>query len=303
MSLLEHLNLYFKIFYFAGVAPYITPNIVTKPKIRSQTFVSYLPCITLFAFSFVLEIVCAWIVNFPERLSYVAVENIIANLFIICDSIKNFSIFIPICFYSQTITKILSNFVSFHTYFQDFFQWQINYDHFRKCFAHKFIFLQIAFWQNAVLFTMEYLLNSNIESAGIIYMFWKMVSLLAFSHVMLYVDLLRYYLYQLNLIIRNDVHHQIVDASLAKNKHMKGVKELLIQNTVIKYKTIYYRLWDVSQKINSIFGWTIAALLLQAFADATYCIFWLYDIISDGGGVVQILRKFLILHKPRTKLI
>lgn len=303
MSLLKNLNLYFKIFYFAGVAPYITPNIVTKQKIQSQTFFSYLPCIILFAFSFAIEIVCAWIVNFPERLSYVAVEKIIANLFIICDFIKNFSIFIPICFYSQTINKILFNFVSFHAYFRDFFQWQINYDHFRKCFAHKFIFLQIGFWQNAVLFTIDHSLNGDVDSAGIIYMFWKMASLLAFSHVMLYVDLLTYYLYQLNLTIKNDAQNHIVDASLAKNKHLKGVKELLIQNTVIKYKTIYYRLWDVSQKINSIFGWTIAALLLQAFADATYCLLWLYYIICDGRGLIHMLRKYLILHKPCTELI
>lgn len=293
MSLLEKLNLYLKVFYFSGFAPYISPSLVTKQHIRSQSLLSKLPCILLFIFSFAVEMLSVWLINFPERLSYKAVERIIANLFIICDTIKIFSIFIPICFYNQTVTRIFLNFDGIHTYFQDILQWQINYDYFRKRFTRKFIFVQISYWQSVIFFLLDHMLNRGFDSSAFAFKLWQMASLLAFCHVMFYIDLLRHYLYQLNLSMKNATSDQIVDQNrnFVSNKPLKGVKELLIQSTVNKYKTIYYRLWDISQKINNVFGWTIAALFLQAFADGTYCIFWVYYAICDGKGTLEILRK------------
>lgn len=60
-----------------------------------------------------------------------------------------------------------------------------------------------------------------------------------------------------------------------------------VRLTAIKrFKLVYYRLWRCTQHMNDFFGLSICATVLWYFVDASFAVYWGYEILtSDCHGV------------------
>lgn len=102
-------------------------------------------------------------------------------------------------------------------------------------------------------------------------------------YVAYYIDILSFYLSQLNAVIARDVAGYIGD-SLDVNK-------LFIVDKLKNYKIVHFRLWLLGQWLNEIFGWHILLLVLNAYADCVYSAFWLFEEVNRDNGIFATLRK------------
>lgn len=55
-------------------------------------------------------------------------------------------------------------------------------------------------------------------------------------------------------------------------------------------KSIYLRLWNISQKVNSLFGWFLVTCMFEMAITAVYNVCWEFDLLKRAAGK-QIPRK------------
>lgn len=291
MSLQPKLKFYLNLFYRLGFSPPIQLHKPNKSKWESSATIRNYSPILLFMFNLTTDILWAWTINTPDSQYYSSIEKIIGNLFAACDIIKIISIFVPAQFCGRIFAQILSNTQNIQSNLARSLQWHIDYDIFKRSFRKAAFSVLVTYLLSVLVYMLDTWLVTGLEYQRLLLKIWQLVSLLAFVYVAFYVDLMRYHLLQLNLVIKHvdEQQNQLIDDNISS--HKKSVKDLMVQKKMQIYKIIYFRLWEISQKINNIFGWTIAALFLQTFADATSTSYWLYYSICEGKHIVRILRE------------
>lgn len=280
MSLLNSINCFLQIFYKLGLSPKFnsSENIVTKTPLAILSFLV----------SLLVSVGGGVLINFyitDEK----SVEITMSNLFLLCEIIKFCSIFVQSFFYCDIMVEIFSNFDSIHALFINSLYWRIDYAPLNKSFSKKFCVVIFGFLQNLISFLFENIPPRSGILTSLVFKSWQFMSTIALIHIVFYIDLLNYHLLQLNMVVRNDARDRSVHGIILANNQTH--KEISILKKIKCYKNIYYRLWEILQKINFVFGWSIVALLLQAFCDATFVSYWLYSSLREHRHITGIIRE------------
>lgn len=292
MSLFQELRIFFNIFHRIGFSPKIQP-IRTVSLARTQKSSFYQKYCSspflLFILHLIADISWAWITNLPEARHYNSIGKIMNNLCVVCDIIKVCSIFIPTKCYGRVFMQILTKMQNIQSILAKSLQWNVDYAAFKKSFIKATVYVWATYGLNILLFVLD-ASTSNVHCSRFLPKIWQFSNTLAFLYIAFYIDLLRFHLLQLNMVIKHDViiHNDTEYVS----DHKKRIKALLVQKKMQIYKIIYFHLWEISLKINKIFGWTIAAVILQTFINATAVSCMMYHSIRTQQTLWKIIRQY-----------
>lgn len=288
MSLLESLNCFLKIFYIFGLSPKF--NKISKDVAKNPlTIISFL-------ISILVSVAGVFLINMSILKEDLPVETIMANFFLTCEIIKFSCIFVQSFFFCHIMAEIFYNFDNIYELFNSFLCWRIDYAPLQKSFSKKFIVVVVAFLLNFIsyhfIYAFEDVQARNAILTGLVFKTWQFMSTIALIHIVFYIDVLNYHLFQLNVVIRNDNGGRIVCGIASILQLDRTQSDISILSKIKSYKIIHYRLYEILQKINYVFGWSIVAILLQAFCDATYVSYWLYSSLRENRDLDGIIRRF-----------
>lgn len=243
-----------------------------------------LPSVVFYNASLLLAIAAAVLINNHDLSETRPLECLIANLFLTCEVLKFHILFGQSFFFGHIFIGIMDKFECINKLMSGSQISHLNYVRFQKKFAKKVISVLVFYLFNIAIFTIEnYPLKRNSVYMAI-FKIWHFTTTLSLIHIVFYVDLLGHHLQQLILIFQ----HNDQTTMLKSNKDMQ-------RTTLLKkaknYKITYYHLWAISQEINKIFGWSMAAILLQAFVHSTYASYSIALTILEHRPFSTILCK------------
>lgn len=146
-------------------------------------------------------------------------------------------------------------------------------------------FLAITFSFLAISFTVvNVLFNVALVVLRVLIM---MVLIQAFF----YIDLLGY-MQQYNVQHIDLPSATVLAAKKAIDSRFRSPVIYQLMAEILHLKLLHYHLWEVSQKINRVFGWAICIILMRNFIFAVMNIYFLYTIMTEHShDTLRILRK------------
>lgn len=100
-------------------------------------------------------------------------------------------------------------------------------------------------------------------------------------HAIMYVEIVRSYLKASGQFILN--------ASLSYDETYAWKRHLNLKNV----KRNYFDCWNIMQKINIYFGWSLLALLIKSFVEISYTLYYYFLVLQADVNLTTILRKHL----------
>lgn len=100
-------------------------------------------------------------------------------------------------------------------------------------------------------------------------------------HVIMYVEIVRSYL--------ETGGKYILNASLSYDQMYIKERCLNLKN----FKKIYFDWWNIMQKINIYFGWSLLALLIKCFFEISYTLYYYFLVLQAEVTTITIIRKHL----------
>lgn len=276
-SILNSLSGYLTVFSLLGLSPNIN-----KGNAWGETY-NRLTIVLFIAFFLTLDLICIIVLMSPSFNDNIPLEVMMGNVFVFSDVLKIIAISIQSYMHRYTLSSILHGFEYINGLFVNLEQRTIDYRLFRKPFTIKCIVMVICYVLHVAVFAILRIPRQNGFWHVVIFKLWNLSTMIMFIHAMFYIDLLRIYLQQMNLNIRNDN---------IQGHRSENVKCRHTTKKMMKIKVIHFKLWEITQEINATFGWTILALLFQQFINSTYSMYWLIFIMVQHEDHIHALREF-----------
>lgn len=268
MTLFHSLNYWINIFYFFGLSPKFDTN-------HGFRFLDILPTVILFIFYSTLMTFGLYVFN-TNSIEDGILDKFMTIFFLLCNAFMHVTIFLQTFIHRHIFGEILYGFDKINKLFVNLEHWDNEYDHLSRSFLRKFIFVIICYSLGIITLYIEYYPPNSFTLYASLFKLWQFLSTITFLNLVFFIDILRFHLNQLNLLIQTSTNCREDDKiNLNKLKH---------------FKTIFYGLWDISLKINHIFGWIIVALLFQAFFDNVYLLYWIIIGVINRR-IADVLRK------------
>lgn len=157
----------------------------------------------------------------------------------------------------------------------------------QKLFFHTILYISIVLFITALIWVSSYYFQEIYDQMY----FWTISSCI--MRLRLIEILFFVYLVRSRLILINIELEGIQKSCEVSNYVMKNVLDLsvfekqMIYPRLIHIKTIYGDLYEICQLINTIFGWSLLALVTQSFADFIANGYWLF-LLFDGNPYITI---------------
>lgn len=284
MKLIQSSKLYLNLFYISGFSPYQRTN--ANGRIFSIGKISkFLQAIVCKLASIIA--LCRVNGIFPHKSR---TDITVIQMYLISDLIRSVFILVQCLLYKDVIYEINQVFLDLETYFSEYFGHRICYQKFIKKYRLKAGVVIGCCLTYFVTFFFHLAVKDDVAN-GIPASALKILQLMtaiSLCHSIFYIELLKYHLKQLNLVIRRD--------------SLQLSNEILINNPVIRadvlnkircYKIAHFRLWLVNQRINKYFGYSIIGILMHIFTDTVYSIFWVYELFYFNYFISSIWSMFL----------
>lgn len=274
MTLFRSLNYFFQLFYLFGLSPKLDTN-------HSFPLLSILPTIIFFIFySAFMAFVC-YDFN-SDGIEEVIIDDFMTNFFFLCNSFMLVIIFPQTFVHRNTSREILYGFYKIYKMFAKLEQWHIEYSRLLRSFSRKFVFEILFYLLSLIAFIVDNYPPDSFTLYASVFKLWQFMSTITFLNLVFYIDILRFHLNQINLLILKNANCR--DGKMANVQKLNNIK------------IIFYNLWELSLKVNHIFGWTIFALLFQAFFDIVYVLYWIFIGLAEKR-TTGILRMLCIFYK------
>lgn len=234
-----------------------------------------------------LPIRCLILLNFYDIvLNFFGImEAVVIHLSVVCDAFRAILILIECIQYDRLINNILNTFSDLQVYFFRNFRYRINYQNVTKCFFVK-IAIIFAINMSYILWNIMYwCLSAKLPPMSIEKRVMQCVSVLPILYIIFFIDMLSYHLNELNAVIKKDIAAYKCSTNIFLHK-------FTIINKLKHYKVVHYRLWMISQWINTIFGWSIVFLLLLSVSDCIYSTYWFYQELRRRSPIIRVARKY-----------
>lgn len=290
---MKSIRLHLNVFYFLGLAPYLTDNLkADDKKCRTSIFV----VVAQAAIGLALAISCIEVANFGgyENL-WSRTDIVIINFVAICEIVRITFVLIQCVFYREVLNEVCRTFRSLQLYYATSLRYHIIYQKFFKQYFRKVLFIICGFLPYFLIFVWETVMYA-LAPIGLQIKTLQIMTSATYLHIIFYIDLLSFYLAELNVVIERDTYN---DES--KNNIMiiskKSLSNIFIREKLKCYKHVHFQLWEVSQRINAFFGWSMVAILLHGFVDFVYTSYWLIQQLQPPWAIEKIIRKHRLGQK------
>lgn len=236
---------------------------------------------------------CGEYIFITQRFGYVnfARKNLLL-LLLLTQIFLLLSVFYQTVFCSDLLRHIIHLFCSVELFFKHNLNFKISYKLFRRDFLKQISLMFYLFLQEIATHSLREttsITSNTFKISGFLIRIEIGLSLISYSHIIFYTNLLTANLKHLNSVIVRDTckysKHSI--NVFAKQSNEKEILEMLKN-----YKVVHYRLWQATESINAYLGWTILVINMQAFIDTVYCLYWLVTTISRVEFTVALFGMF-----------
>lgn len=291
MSFVTSTRRYMKFFYVFGQTLYPTDYFLCtlrKEHSKWYQFALKFPTIlkiTLNLASCVLAITLANIYRHPVK-SY----HISFNVYFSCEAFKVFAVLHRNFAYTDLIGEILQNFQSVEALFRSALQCPISFTSFKRAYAKKFCWAFGAEVTSIVYITIYCNIYGKIFLIDVLTELMRFFSIVMCMHVLLFVDLVAFYLKHLNTVIAEK------NCSCGADKEyvfvMKNIRATdMICKKLSKYKMVYSQLWQITEQLNEYFGWTLLTIVLLSLTNLVIVTIWQLKILNEPRSVMRLFRK------------
>lgn len=193
---------------------------------------------------------------------------------------KTENIVFAICFSCRAMTKVCASigvlflqnhFSALYIHFKHFEiitnrQFEMNFTDFLKRYLHQ-VGILVGLWVISFILVVL-IMPSSIKFYAMLNIFLLTILLLARItqfHVLFYVNLLR-----------KCLSHFLDHVKRKANVYLESKVSNDISRELYFLKKVHFKLWEITQVLNTVFAWTLATLMLQHFVDLIYHTYWIF---------------------------
>lgn len=262
------------IFFLLGLNPHFTIKPSTKNR-NYQGLLRFIPCCISFTFS-ITFLIHDFLINHDIFLLYGKINSAIAYGYVLTLVILNLSANFQCLRYRNVFLDLMKRIDRYDKVFYYFSSFNSN--KLRKQLIVKCLVV-FTTYSSAVIILF---LNETTEATVI---FKIKITLLQFGsswitlHVIIYLEIVRTYLKAGAKFILN--------TSLTYDDMYNKERQLNLRSL----KKMYFELWNIIQKINVCFGWSLLALLVKCFVEVLYTLYFYYLTLQRDIDATTTLRK------------
>lgn len=265
---------YLSVFYFLGMSPYHPDTDFAHVK-DNQINILILAQIA----SIILSLSCAVILGIDGSNRTLNPVEIIVILYIICDIAKALCVTFQCVLYKCQIREIFHAFHKLESYFVIHFNHRISYEMFRrKCHLYTLLIF-IGFAQYLFVYILRCVYKHIFPTYTIQAHTVHFIQSLTYLHMIFYIEAVAFYIRQLTSMIQRDMNIFRIANDLYKISNRN-----LIRNKIKCYKFVHFRLWEMTQRVNVFFGWSMIIIFSHAFVKFVYTIYRVFEEFHSNNG-------------------
>lgn len=267
-NLVTKIQPYTKFFYSLGQCPYATLFVFKKqPKLHK--LLTNLPQIlywTLFIGLFITGI----LYENSHKKNPGKPSNVLFYIYYIMEFTVNSIIYFQCIFNTSALKDAIREFKEVTDMFQTSFGHQIDFNKYFIRIWKKILLIGFAFLVKTIIFMFPPKVRAKKYFSSFQLDILQSTIMIAIIQSLFYIDLLNFFLKNLNSIIENDADSKQYTNREKQQTYLKNIK------------IIHYRLWRIAQQINRFFGWGLIAIILRNFLDSSFAIYWTFMIIKKN---------------------
>lgn len=278
---------YLNVFYLLGLSPHLADKPDSKyKKCRTSTFFVVIQA----AIGIALATSCIQVANFGgyEHL-WSRTDIVIINFVAICEIVRIAFILIQCLFCKDILNEICYTFRMLQAYYAMHLHHQIAYQQFSKQYFRKVIFIVCGFIPYLLIFIWESCMYTMLP-IGVQIKALQIMTSATYLHIIFYIDILSFFLAELNVVIERDAVNGQTNNNIMIISE-KSLSSISIREKLRCYKTVHFHLWEVAQRINAFFGWSMVAVLLHGFVDFVCSSYWLVQQLQPPWAIAKIIRE------------
>lgn len=292
MNFTKSVATYLATFYFLGMSSYRPIQTEPNKKQHKNLMIIVQTVSMLLCLAYLVMI-------YPNSpiLKTVGPVKFITSFYILCDILKAFCVAMQCIVYERQMREINSTFNKLDAFFVIHLNHRIRWQMFgKKILAYAFIVVILSnYVPYIVVFTVRAIIDKVFITYRIPAQFVHIMQSITTLHVIFYIEALTFYLSQLNCVVKRDMD---ASATSIRIRHMHTYKtRILVRNKIKCYKSIHFRLWEVSERINEYFGWAMAVIFVHAFVKLVYTAHWMFEAnqYTIGASIIniKIIRMFV----------
>lgn len=277
-------KLYLNIFHILGYSPYSTWS--GTPWLVPNFLTNYFKIIHLIlCFGSVIPAYYFLNIN-TDYPPMSATETIIININLACHLLRATFVVIYCVYRKELIYDMMHIICELQRYYADYMKHRVLYYSFRKCFGLKMLIGIVALMQYVIGYIVRCIVREYFTPLGIILRVLQFLTLFNFLHIIFCIDALTLHLRELNAVIRKD----IVFTSVMINGRWKSD---VICYKLKCYKVVHFHLWEIAQRLNTFFGWSMLTVLMHGFCDITYAAYWVFEELQLNKELSSVLSMML----------
>lgn len=277
----KYLSRIFQIFGFAPI------NVTTKDMTNNNKFVDNFVNLIPTTLTTILSISVAYfLIIHPHFGSYGPIHGIINSV-----SLLSLSLVVISgngqCFFNRSILRNII--YQIYEIEQKLYTELPIKSTFHIAYRLKILLIFFLFFLSQVLVSYEAYLASASMLSSIFTSTFRFVIPVSILHVVMYSDIMSYFIQQLNRKIK----------ILSTCSHLSGKVELLKD-----IKVIHMDLWKILTEINRYFGWNLLFIVINSFVYITYQLYWIFIIFQEDSDKLGLIGmccyKFFFLSRTTT---
>lgn len=280
-------------FYFLGLSSARPADIESENS--SSRAMQKVPSIlhTILGFTVSISIIIAIAYTNRDPLFYGRSEYTFIVTIASCDILRTISVLIQCIFYKSLIIEIISTFQQIDSIFTIHFQYEISYKNLWKTYTRKMSLMVCAFLQAVIIIICRSILYNTFIPHAVQMKLLQIQTAATFLHIIFYIEVLSFYIDQLAYVVDNNklsFREESVSILMARNSR----NYIRIRNKLNSIKIVHFRLYEVSKKINNLFGWCMVVLFLHVFISTVHSAYWLFDLLQRTWAPLRFIRKWKI---------
>lgn len=279
-------------FYLFGQTPYPLEYCVCEKGVERKKwhrFSLMIPTVVIFLVKLALWTPSVVQINFCD-VSIYKNHSVETNIFLFSEMIKIFAVLHQNFAYRDLFDGILRDFQTIELLYQNTLNCPIQLTSFSRVYMNKICWTFGSFAIQMIFSAMYFILYGNITFLDVSQELMRFSSIVAYMNVVFFIDLVKYHLAHLNTIVAEEHSDSCVD-----DENVFVVKKAqsanMIRKQLFKYKTVHFRLWKITEKLNKFFGWTLIAIILQSFVELVLSTIWQLRVLNRLRDIIRFTRK------------
>lgn len=275
LSKLKPFQIYYTIFFLFGLNSFISFENVHRK--RSKFLILSLRFIVISINSYIGYRECKAFeyTRYSHIFGYgVLIFVVVVNLVAVFENAYHLQVVFKILQELSAILKILDTYLN------------INYPYrAMKCLLNRKIAAYFVIIVVTTATKYAYEVYYNLESTMSI--FWSISNAIKFIqliHVVFYIDFMKCVLKSLSEKLAKKINDR-------QSYWFRGEKNEFLR-LLCHIKSVYFKLWNVSQKMNTLFGWFLVVLMFESTTTAIYNVYWIFEIVRHSKNY-ELPRKYV----------